>query len=112
VELAKTTGLLEALKLVEDLNLQSVIIEMDAATIVRAIHKKLFPRNHWGRLAQRCSRVLDNRDNISLKWVSRKGNEEAHELACWAIREPNKYWASYFPYCIYQHIQKDMPIVT
>jgi ribonuclease HI len=112
VELAETTGLLEALNLVESLQLESVIIEMDAATIVRAIHNKSFPRNHWGRLAHRCSRVFDANDNISLSWISRKGNEAAHASARWAIREPNKYWATNFPLCISQHIQKDMPLVT
>jgi ribonuclease HI len=112
VELAETTGLLEALNLVESLQLQSVIIEMDAATIVRAIHNKSFPRNHWGRLAQRCDKIFDKYENISLNWVSRKGNEAAHALARWAMKEPNKYWASNFPFCISQYIQKDMPIVT
>jgi ribonuclease HI len=96
VELAETMGLHEALNLVDALQFQSVIIKMDVATIVRAIHSKTFPRNYWGQLAYQCARVLDEKDNISLQWVSRKGNEVAHSLARWAIKEPNRFWASNF----------------
>jgi hypothetical protein len=45
VELSETLGLMEALKLIDTLKLRSVIIEMDSATIVRAIQKKSYPRN-------------------------------------------------------------------
>jgi ribonuclease HI len=107
VELSKTLGLEEALKMIDTLNLRSVIIEMDAAMVVRAIHNKSYPRNQWGQLAQRCARVLEEEDNCSLCWVSRAGNEAGHLLTRWAITEPNRYWASNFPLCITQQVQKD-----
>jgi ribonuclease HI len=43
VELAETTGLREALGLIESYNLQQVNIKMDADCIVRAIHNKIYP---------------------------------------------------------------------
>jgi hypothetical protein len=52
VELSETLGLMEAPKMIDMLKLRSVIIEMDAATIVRAIHAKSYPRNQWGQIAQ------------------------------------------------------------
>jgi hypothetical protein len=45
VQLSETLGLVEALKMIDSLKLRSVIIEMDAATIVRAIHNKSYHRN-------------------------------------------------------------------
>jgi ribonuclease HI len=112
VELSETLGLVEALKLINTLKLQSVIIEMDAAMVVRAVQNKAYPRNQWGQLAQRCHRFLKEEENISLCWVPRVGNEATHLLARWAITEPNRYWASTFPLCITQQVQKDLPHVT
>ncbi|KAK2451419.1 hypothetical protein QL285_010475 [Trifolium repens] len=45
VELAETTGLREALAIIESNNLQQVNILMDAASIVRAINSKTYPRS-------------------------------------------------------------------
>jgi ribonuclease HI len=53
VELSETLGLIEALKMIDALKLRSMIIEMDAATIVRAIQNKSYPRNQWGQLVYR-----------------------------------------------------------
>jgi ribonuclease HI len=66
VEESETMGLMEALKMIDMLKLRSVIIEMDAATIVRAIHSKSYPRNQWGQLAQQCAKELEEDDTISL----------------------------------------------
>ncbi|CAJ2651829.1 uncharacterized protein LOC123894954 [Trifolium pratense] len=112
VGLAETAGLKEALNLIQAMELDEVIVEMDAAVIVNAIHNKIFPRNQWGLLARECSRAFDLNNKLSLKWVSREGNHAAHSLARWAFTEPNKWWSNYFPDCINHHIQKDMAFVT
>ncbi|PNX87020.1 ribonuclease H [Trifolium pratense] len=112
VGLAETAGLKEALNLIQAMELDEVIVEMDAAVIVNAIHNKIFPRNQWGLLARECSRAFDLNNKLSLKWVSREGNHAAHSLARWAFTAPNKWWSNYFPDCINHHTQKDMAFVS
>jgi ribonuclease HI len=108
--MAEASGLLEALKWVENQQLQNVIFESDAATIVKAINSKTFPRNAWGQVAKMCARVCDRNENFTIQWVSRDMNQAAHYLARWALVEPNKSWSS-GPRCILTHIQKDMGFV-
>ncbi|MCI36251.1 hypothetical protein A2U01_0057473, partial [Trifolium medium] len=48
VGLAEATSLKEMLNMISSLELNRVIVEMDVAAIVRAVHKKVFPRNQWG----------------------------------------------------------------
>jgi ribonuclease HI len=112
VELSEVMGLVEAIKLVEERHLQNVIIEMDSAVIVRAIQRNSYPRKYWGKLAESCARVLKDRNDITLQWTSKKGNEAAHQLARWAISEPNRFWTQNYPICIMQQAQKDLPSVT
>jgi ribonuclease HI len=112
VEQSEVMGLVEAVKLIEDHHLQNVIIEMDSVVIVGAIQRNVYPRKYWGKLAQACARVFENRRDISLRWISRKGNEAAHSLARWAIREPNRFWTQNYPLCLTLQAQKDLPIVT
>ncbi|MCI39497.1 hypothetical protein A2U01_0060729, partial [Trifolium medium] len=59
VDLAEAKGLHEAITMITELRLTRVIIELDAAKIVSAVKKKVFPRNQWGMLTQRCARALD-----------------------------------------------------
>jgi ribonuclease HI len=112
VDLAEVTGLHEALHFVESAHLSNTIIEMDAEKIVNAVQKRSFPRTSWGQLARSCSRVCDQLGNVTVKWVSRQGNQAAHVLARWALTEPDKFWPNNFPFCILDHIQKDMGNVT
>jgi ribonuclease HI len=112
VELSEVMGLVEAIKLVEERHLQNVIIEMDSAVIVRAIQRNSYPRKYWGKLAESCARVLKDRNDITLQWISRKGNEAAHLLARWAFSEPNRFWTQNYPICIMQQAQKDLLSVT
>jgi ribonuclease HI len=110
--MAEVTGLQEALKLIESHQLTNIIIELDANQVVSAIKKKKFPNNCWGQIACVFSRVLEQREDIFVSWVSRRGNQVAHNLARWAIYEPNKFWAMNFPTCILTHIQIDMGNVS
>jgi ribonuclease HI len=112
VELSEVMGLVEAIKMIEERHLQNVIIEMDSAVIVRAIQRDSYPRKYWGKLAESCARVLKDRNDITLQWTSKKGNEAAHQLARWAISEPNRFWTQNYPICIMQQAQKDLPSVT
>ncbi|GAU27873.1 hypothetical protein TSUD_159670 [Trifolium subterraneum] len=89
--LAEANGLLEALNWIKTMQLMRVVIEMDATVIVRAIHRKEFPRSRWGKLVQISSRDFDQGSQISINWVGRNGNRVAHELARWAFSEPNRF---------------------
>ncbi|MCI83697.1 hypothetical protein A2U01_0104973, partial [Trifolium medium] len=51
VGLAESMGLREALNLISLLEHDVVIVEMDAATIVNAIQRKIFPRNQNDKLS-------------------------------------------------------------
>jgi hypothetical protein len=45
-------------------------------------------------------------------WVKGKDNWAAHNMARWAVLEPNKEWVSDFPICLKPIIQKDMGVVS
>jgi hypothetical protein len=49
---------------------------------------------------------------IDLVWVKGKDNWAAHNMARWAVLEPNKEWVSDFPICLKPIIQKDMGVVS
>ncbi|CAJ2655982.1 unnamed protein product [Trifolium pratense] len=88
--MAEATGLLEALYWVDRNHLSNTIIEIDGANIVHALNQRVFPRTDWGQVARTGARVLSRLNNVSVTWVNRKGNEAAHELARWALVEPNR----------------------
>jgi ribonuclease HI len=102
--MAEVTGLQEAFNLIETHRITNTIIELDANQVVSAIKKKRFPNNGWGQIARVCSRFLEHRNDLSVNWVSRRGNQVAHHLARWAISEPDKFWVVDFPTCILTHI--------
>jgi ribonuclease HI len=106
--LAEAIGVGEALNWIKTLNHQHIIIETDAAKVVNALEKKSFPRKIWGNVTRKISRDLDSCPLISVRWVNRKGNQVAHELARLAISEPNKFWPNNFPTCILSYILYDM----
>jgi ribonuclease HI len=81
--LAESMGICEALLWIETLR-------RDAEGIVKALEKNKFPRTNWGLTVNRISRDLVNLDHVSVKWVNRKGNQAAHDLARFAFVEPNK----------------------
>ncbi|GAU36074.1 hypothetical protein TSUD_320370 [Trifolium subterraneum] len=101
--LAETRGFHEALSWVKTLHLTKVIIEMDAEVIVRAVHRKAFPRSRWGLIAKQCVRDFERNNDSQL---CRQGNSAAHDLARWAFSEPNRYWNTNYPKCILHHITK------
>ncbi|GAU34369.1 hypothetical protein TSUD_217090 [Trifolium subterraneum] len=109
--LAETQGLFEALNWIKTKGLSKIVIEMDAEVVVRAIQKRIFPRSRWGKLAKSCARDFEKDALLSISWVRRNGNKAAHELARWALYEPNMYWDENYPHCIHPHIQKDMGFV-
>ncbi|GAU41426.1 hypothetical protein TSUD_26060 [Trifolium subterraneum] len=109
--LAETQGLFEALNWIKTKGFSNIVIEMDAEVVVRAIQKRIFPRLRWGKLAKSCARDFDKDALLSINWVRRNGNKAAHELARWALYEPNMYWDENYPRCIHPHIQKDMGFV-
>ncbi|GAU50081.1 hypothetical protein TSUD_371650 [Trifolium subterraneum] len=94
---AETMGLQATLDLVRELQLNRVIIEMDAATVVRVVQSKVYPRGHWGQIARRCTRVFSLNEHLSINWVARSGITAAHSLAHWATLEPNKSCTANFP---------------
>jgi ribonuclease HI len=110
--LAETVCIREALLWVEAKQIHHVFIETDAEVVVKAMEKMKFPRTIWGNLAHKISRDLVKLEQVSVKWVSRKGNQAAHELARYAFVEPNRSWSNFFPHCILSHIPSDMEGVS
>jgi ribonuclease HI len=107
---AEARGLEAVVNEVDRFNGQDIIVEMDARIVVEAIKKKRFPRVYWGKIAKKCSMILDKYPNVSISWIRRSGNTVAHNLAKWAAIEPNKNWLTIVPPQIALHIQKDMRI--
>jgi hypothetical protein len=68
---------------------------------VKVLEQKKFPRTNWGLTVSRISRDLN-----------RKGNQAAHDLARFALVEPNKTWSNFFPFCILSYIPSDMEGVS
>jgi ribonuclease HI len=112
VAMAEATGLHEAILLAQAYQLSNTTIELDAAIIVNTLVRKEFPRTNWGKSVRNRSRVLSLLNNVSVTWVNRTGNQAAHALARWALREPNRIWFSNYPSCILTHIHKDMSGVS
>jgi ribonuclease HI len=106
--LAEAMGLEEALKMVKRWDLRNTIIETDAKVIVDTVNSRNRPRTIWGKVVERCAKMIKDMQGVNVIWVRRSGNRAAHELARWAVYEPNKDWTSNYPLCIKQHIQKDM----
>jgi hypothetical protein len=101
-------GLSAALDLMEAWPDTPIIVEMDSRSIVNAVKKKNFPRCYWGRIARRCSHLIEHNPRFNIEWVRRTGNTAAHTLANWAKFEPNKSWTDSFPLCISDVLQKDI----
>jgi ribonuclease HI len=111
VLLAEAMGLQEAMDIADRWQLQNTIIELDAKVIVDTIHSGRNPRTNWGCITTRCREWLKEKQNITVVWTKRSGNNVAYELAKWAAIEPNKDWGILAPYCILLHIQKDVSLL-
>jgi hypothetical protein len=105
-------GLQEAVKLVQDWNLQNTIIELDAKAIVDMANSRKEPRTPWGILTSQCAKKMKELNQISIIWTRKHGNKVAHELAKWARFEPNREWNENLPHCIITHIQNDMAAIS
>jgi hypothetical protein len=101
-------GLQEAMELVDKWKLQNTIIELDAKVIVDTVHNGRNPRTNWGCITTKCRDWIKAKQNVTIVWTKRRGNNVAHELAKWANIEPIKEWDTLAPFCIHPHIQKDM----
>jgi ribonuclease HI len=110
--LAESMGLQEAVSLIQQWNLPTTIIEMDAKTVVDAVRSRSHIRSDWGNIVKACVKKMKERNNVEISWVRRMGNTAAHELAKWARYEPNKEWFCDFPTCITEHVQNDMGPVS
>jgi ribonuclease HI len=110
--LAEAMGLKAGLDLASRLGISKLVVELDAENVVKAITKKNYPRTQWGGIVRQCSRVFEERNQFSIRWIGRNSNTAAHALARWAIQEPDTYWANNFPFCLHPHIQKDMESVS
>ncbi|CAJ2639734.1 unnamed protein product [Trifolium pratense] len=109
---AEAMGVVEAIMFLTEFQNGSVIIETDNASIVKAIHRRSYPRLYWGMLARKIREAMEENPKISIQWVNRNKNTVAHVLANWAEVEPNKIWLDNLPPPppphIVGHIQKDM----
>jgi ribonuclease HI len=112
VDFAEAMRLLEAAKWIQKLQVEKVIIGMDAAHVVTAARGNIFPRNQWGLVVRDAVRVLEQNVDVSVIWIGRDKNTVAHTLARWAVHEPNKEWVNNYPICIHTLIQKDRDSVT
>jgi hypothetical protein len=110
--LAEAMGFQEAVKLVQDWNLQNTIIELDAKAIVDAANSGRKTRSPWGIVTSQCAKKMKELDQITIAWTRRNGNVVAHELAKWARIEPNREWKTNLTMCIIPHIQKDMESIS
>jgi ribonuclease HI len=101
-------GLNTAISMAENLRLSRVIFEMDSLVVVNAVKKDATIRRNWGKIVQRCANFLKLNPNSSINWTKRDNNHAAHELAIWAVKQPNYNWINSIPSCILPHIHKDM----
>ncbi|MCI67633.1 hypothetical protein A2U01_0088892, partial [Trifolium medium] len=65
--------------------------------VVDALKTKVYPRAYWGKIAQKGGELLQKHPNVCVSWVGRVGNRVAHNLAKWALVEPNKEWLNIVP---------------
>lgn len=82
--------------------------EGDSETIVREIKESDPSLALHGHLIQDVKRLLDSFDFLSFTHVRRQGNNVAHALARWAIKEPNLIvWMEDVPPNIRQFLMAD-----
>ncbi|CAJ2675264.1 unnamed protein product [Trifolium pratense] len=109
---AEALGLIGVMQYIDNLQNQhqdmAIIVEMDAKMVVDAVKTKHYPRVYWGKIAQKGGEWLSNHPNVSVNWIGRVGNRVAHNLAKWALVEPNKNWLSNVPPQIALFIQNDI----
>jgi ribonuclease HI len=105
--LGEALGLNDAITMVENLRVSRVIFEMDSMIVVNAVKKEAAVRRNWGFIVLRCVNFLKSNPNSSIKWTKRDNNRVAHELAKWALRQPNSNWTNSVPSCILPFIHKD-----
>ncbi|MCI13563.1 hypothetical protein A2U01_0034681 [Trifolium medium] len=74
-------GVVEAIAFLTQFQHGSVIIETDNASIVKAIHSRIYPRLYWGMLARTIREAMEENPQISIQWVNRNKNTVAHVLA-------------------------------
>lgn len=78
---AEARGVQEALKWIEELGLQNVILECDSELVVSAIHKEVAYHLEVGHIVAYCRLKLENRTDISLCHVKKQANRAAHLMA-------------------------------
>jgi len=110
VKNAEALGILEALQFISKQGLRLIVVESDSQECVKAITSKCIVRSYWGKIIREFTRLCICLDSIEIQWINRNRNHVAHEIARWAVHEPNRIWFSKFPRPIFAHIQKDMSV--
>lgn len=78
---AELVGILEALKWVQELAYQEVIIESDSMLSVAAINKNVQNLLELGNLINQCHAIIGGRVGIVVDFVKKQANKVAHKLA-------------------------------
>ncbi|CAN1143796.1 hypothetical protein LINPERHAP2_LOCUS13779 [Linum perenne] len=78
---AEAYALLQALRWVEELDIQRVMFECDAKEVVDGIRDRGADETEFGDLIHSCISILDRHPEFSVVHVRRSGNTAAHTLA-------------------------------
>lgn len=100
VKEGEAMGLLDAIHWVVSLNLQQVIFELDAKSVVDNVQAPHTDRTKFGSILCECKRLLDLNPTYGVVFVRRQANVVAHSLARGATLWSGPQAFDHLPSCI------------
>ncbi|GLT63290.1 hypothetical protein SLA2020_358640 [Shorea laevis] len=97
-EVAEANSLRRALQWARDLAFANIVVEIDCANLVTAVHSDTPLHSSLGFVIQDCKGLISSFASCRLQHVRRVANAAAHELAKRALQaEADEYWTQDVP---------------
>ncbi|GLT27362.1 hypothetical protein SLA2020_023680 [Shorea laevis] len=108
-EESEACSLRKALQWAKDFMFDNIVVEVDCASIVTAIHSGTHSLNSsLGAILSDCHHLMASFTSCQLQHVRRSGNSVAHELARRALQaEDDRIWVGVTPDFIAHHVTGD-----
>jgi ribonuclease HI len=110
---AEALGALRAAEFSRDSGFQDVILEGDSLTVVQDIRAMVSNCTAHGQIVEDTWAVLNSRRSWMIGHTKREGNQAAHELAKFAVRNQlDRTWIEEIPECIYVIVSLELSALS